>query len=286
MAGEEGKKAEENNMLEQEEEVVAFFDEEGLGDAAGLLSLGETENDGDGDDDGDGGGGQEPKKKEAPKNNETNQINLLQTQITQLRQELSQEKKEEEPASAFTPEQLKQLMKDHANDPEVMYNIINHMTKEAAKKGTSEAVDSVEEVRKKAEHDTFVSQKYPALSDPSSGLREQVDSVKGGLGIGDHVQGDYMAISCLINEKLPDITKEAYEKGKADALKGKKDPEPKTTEEKKQPDKKKIGLTPTSTVQKGKEEASFTNGQEETIKKLKLNPKQQKLYASFMRKKG
>lgn len=270
--------------VEVQEEVPAYFDEGDLpGDAADLLNVDKVE----GDDVGAEDDVDDPKEK-AAKPAEPNQFDQLQAEIAGLKRELSQKDKakpEPEPDTTFTPAQLKQLMRDHADDPEVLYNIIDHMTKEAAKKGTKNAVASAEEMRRKEEHDRFVTQKYPALSDPASGLRKQVDSIKEGLDIGEHIQGDYMAISCLINEKLPDITKEAYEKGKADALKGLEEQDSKTVDKKVQPGKKKVGLTPDTKTQGNTAKSSFTSSQEETVKKLKMTDAQKKLYASFMKRK-
>jgi len=224
---------------------------------------------------------EEKKLETAPIKIVGDRVKELESHITDLNKALHEArqitKKHKEVAETppLTKQQLQQMFKDHGDDPETMYNLVEYMTTQAAKKGTEDAVDATEISRRKAEHDKIVNSQWPDLSDSTSQLRTQANQVKDHLGIGDHPFGDYMAMGAIIVDQLPKITKEAYEKGKSEALKER-------TEEQRQKDVKQGKLTPT-----GKKMAAtidLGDNFKTTAKQMGLTSAQQKIYARLIKK--
>lgn len=210
-----------------------------------------------------------------------NKVKKLESHIVGLNKALHEarqnvkEHKEVAETPPLTQQQLRQMFNEHKDDPEVLYNLVEYMTNQAAKKGTDDAVDATELSRKKAEHDKIVRSHWPDLDIPTSELRTQTDQIKRTLDIGEHPFGDYMAMGAMIIDQLPKITQDAYEKGKAEALKDK-------TNNQRQADIKQDKLTPSG--KKVAKSDDLSDNFKATAKQMGLTSAQQKIYARLVKK--
>jgi len=186
--------------------------------------------------------------------------------------------KEDKPETAISPDQLKKLFKEHADDTDTLFDLVNYMVEQGTVKGKEAAVDATELSRRKQVHDNFVYNAWPELAKDDSELRTQADTVKGTLGIEAHPMGDYLAMGAILVDQLPNIQKESYEKGKADALKEKANSQRKKTI-------KDNSLTSSGNAIKPTDgSGGATPTQRETMDRLDMNPAQRKIYLRLMKK--
>lgn len=119
----------------------------------------------------------------------------------------------------LTEAQLRDLMKEHHDDPEALFNIVQYMSRQAAKREKTAAINESEISAKRKGLENLVSQRHPDFLDPESELRKQSDKVRGELNLEDHPYGDFLALGANTYLHLPEIMKEVYARGKEDALK-------------------------------------------------------------------
>jgi len=186
--------------------------------------------------------------------------------------------KEEKPEVQLSHDQLKQLFREHADDPDALCDMVDHMIKQGMAKGTQEAVDVTELSRRKQIHDNYVYNAWPDLAKEDSELRTQANTVRDTLGIDNHPMGDYLAMGAILVEQLPNIQKEAYEKGKADALKVKADGQ------------RKQGIKDNALTSPGIPAKSsgdgLTDSQRETMNMFNMSDERKKIYIRLLKKKG
>ncbi len=126
------------------------------------------------------------------------------------------------PDDDLTDEQLAQIMRDNP-DEETRLRVSRYIAQREAKKAKADAMTEVDTVRKQQLMASYLQKQYPALYEEGSEMRQEVEQAKAALGITNHPFADYFATGVKVMENLPTIMKEAYEKGKADALAGKAD---------------------------------------------------------------
>jgi hypothetical protein len=204
-------------------------------------------------------------------------VSNLNRAVHQYRQKEKETKKEEE--NPLTPEQLRAMFKEHKDDPETLFNIVAYMSEQSAKQAGKEALD-VEEIKKmKTIHDDVVSKRWPDLEKEGSQLRTQTDKLKKAFRLETHPMSDYLVVSAMISDQLPQIQQAAYEKGKADALKGK-------AEENRKKDVKDGKLSPAKSGASDKPNKALLSGSyAEVAKQMGLTKSQQEIYAKLVNKK-
>lgn len=214
---------------------------------------------------------EEPKKAEEPDNNSPSkeEIEALRKKIEELEKgkkdlnialHQSRQAKKEAPKQEnnLTPDQIKELLAEHKDDPEVLYNLVNYIASQSAQSQLS--VKETEELKAKSE--AFVKERWPDIKDPGSDLSKALNNTIASLHLESHPLKNYLGIGALIAEKLPEIQKIAYEQGVEDAMKGKAKPK---------------NLTPSSGA-KGKKKAISND----TVKQLKLTKSQREIYENLI----
>lgn len=122
-------------------------------------------------------------------------------------------------AEELTEAQLRELMKAHHDDPDALFNIVQYMSRQAAKKEKKAAISETEISARRKELESLVSQRHPDFLDSESELRKQSDKLRGQLNLDDHPYGDFLALGANTYLALPEIMKAVYAKGKEDAVK-------------------------------------------------------------------
>lgn len=114
--------------------------------------------------------------------------------------------------------QLKALLEEHRDDPDVLMNIIKYKVEQVAKGMKKDAMSEVDMQQKKAQVDQFMKTRYPDYDDEDSDVRRGLAPVKKALGLDDHPFGDYFAAGVQVLNSLPDIVKHWFEEGKKAAV--------------------------------------------------------------------
>jgi hypothetical protein len=146
-------------------------------------------------------------------------IKNLNKALHEARQERKGKGKEadKEGEAPLTKEQLRAIMKEHKDDPDVLLNVIEYAAQQAAKGAEKKAVDAVELSTKKKELDDYLSKNYPDLAEAESEGRVLIDKIKDQLTVGDHPYGDFLAVAVRTQLMLPSILQAAVEQGKKEA---------------------------------------------------------------------
>ena len=166
--------------------------------------------------------------------------------------------KKKEPQEKLTPDQVKELLSEHKDDPETLYNLVNYIASQSAQEQfTAKEINDLQSQSKK-----YVQERWPDIKDPGSDLSKAVENSVASLHLDSHPLKQYLGISSLIAEKLPEIQKIAYEQGVEDAAKGKAQPK---------------NLTPSSGA-KGKKKVRNSA----TAKQLGLTKSQRAVYEKLL----
>ena len=224
------------------------------------------------------------KDKKPPADDLEKKLRKAEEQITNLNKALHAErqaKKADKPKGGdeepLSEQQLRALFKEHQDDPDTLYNLVQYMAQQSAKGVKKEAINEAEISRKQKEIKQAIDEYYPDVYSDSSDLHRQVEEVKDHFHIKDHPFADFLALGILVHRDLEDHRKEAYEKGKEEALKGK------TADDKRKQDIKGKDLAPDSKSKKSKA-TTITPEIEETAKQIGLTPSQMKIYARLRAK--
>ncbi len=180
------------------------------------------------------------------------------------------------PEDVLTDEQLEKIIEENP-DPKTQLRVVRYMAEKIAKGMKDTAIADVNTTQRSKAMEKLLLDRYPALAEEGSDMRVEVDEAKEHLGIKDHPYGDFFAVGSKVLESLPQLLKNAYEKGKQDAISVK-------AEEKRGEKIKESDLTP-----KGKKSAtssvdSLTKEQQETAKQMGMSPSQMKVYAKLVGK--
>jgi hypothetical protein len=195
--------------------------------------------------------------------------NNLQRALSQARQEKKQPSSQE----VLSPAQVKQIIAEHGDNPEVMYNIVQYV----ASQSTNKQLDANRVSAMRSEHDKYISQRWPEMADEDSQLSVLAKDTMGSLQLENHPLGKYLALSSLICEQLPNYQKMAYEQGKADALKGK-------AEKGRQKGVKADVITPAGSGRKAQGGDNLPEQFVQTASQLNMTPGQRKIYARLVSK--
>lgn len=195
----------------------------------------------------------------------------LNVALHQARQE--RKPKQEAPPETLTPDQIKQLLKEHGDDPEVMYNLVQYIAGQSSREQTN--VNELSQLKKQS--DNYVYQRWPSMADESSELFQKTHETAKSLRVADHPLGDYLALATLICEELPNIQKQSYEEGRTSALKGKAE------KTRKQTIKTNV-LTPSGSGKEKETGGELPSEFLATAKQMGMSPSQRKVYATLVSK--
>lgn len=221
----------------------------------------------------------EPKKPEESESPLKGEVESMKRQIHDLNRALHEARsKKTEEGEQLTDEQLKVLLKEHKDDPETLYNLINYIGSQAAKKTSQETVDAQRVSALKTKSEELIYSKFPVLKDQGSPYYQQAEKVKSDFNLKDHPAGAYLSAAVIVMNEIDQVKKAEYERGKKDGLKG-------LSEEKRKQVVKDTTLTPTS-LPSGKGSEGLSGSMKDTAKQMDLTPGQQKIYARLIAKRG
>ena len=128
------------------------------------------------------------------------------------------EEKKEEPA--LTDAEIKAIMKEHKDDPEVIFNAITYKMQNMVKGGVKQAAESVETKQRAERMNQMLRERVgEALDDETSEIHQMIVKAKDVLNLNGNPYGDVLAYAANVADALPAITKHWYERGLADANK-------------------------------------------------------------------
>ena len=210
------------------------------------------------------------------------QFSELASQLEQLKKENNRlgyklrenEKKAVEPKeSVFTEAQLKQLMKEHADDPEVVYEIVKQMQYQAGKSIEKSAEEKAILQNKRKELVDITNNILPGAIDEGSQIYSEIEQTRDYLGLRDSPFGDVLALSLMSLKNLPNLIENIKEQTKKELLS-------KTSDAKRKESIKETAPTDTSKQTK----RVITPSIDETAKRLGLNDRQMKRYQEILSK--
>ena len=125
-------------------------------------------------------------------------------------------------AKPLTDAQLEKIIGDarEEGDGRVELSVLKYLAQQVAKGEVKEAVTAAEMSRKADDLTKRIEEKFPAIKDPTSDMRADIDKTKEELGIVDHPYGDMFALGFKLFEDMDELIEGAYEAGKEDVLKG------------------------------------------------------------------
>lgn len=203
-------------------------------------------------------------------------INNLNMALHQERAKAKEAKEEAE--NPLTEAQLRGLMKEHVDDPDTLYNIIDYQIKQGMKLTQQATIDATEVNQKKVAASRYINQQFPQLNNPGSNLRQNVDQIKQAADLGDHHMGDLAGLGLLFLNNVPSFSQQVFEAGKQEGLKGKAE------------GARKVGVKQATTAPAGKKagkksKSGLSGTALETAKQIGLSDSQMKLYGKFVGKK-
>ncbi len=200
----------------------------------------------------------------------------LQKALHEARQE---RKKSKEPDSEvkLTDVEIKAILKEHKDDPEVMFNALIYKMQQAAKTGKVDAVKEVEIKNRQRELTEVLRQRVKDYDDENSEVRVHINNAKANYGLEDHPHGDFLTAAAELYIALPAIAKNWFEEGKKAALGDKAE-----DSRKKGIKEKQLGPGGSKNLsENGGPQGSLTASQLETANRLGFTtPEKRKLYLS------
>lgn len=194
------------------------------------------------------------------------------------RQERKAEKKEAKGDDVtLSDAEIKAIMKEHKDDPEVIFNAVTYKVQQMMKGGVKSAVNEVEVKNKQEKLSTILRERLgEAFDDDDSDARKSLMKTRQTLNLEDHPFGDFLAYGAAIADMLPNLAKQWYERGKKDAL-------GKTADDGRKSDIEDGKLTPSGDRKpdgNGKPNKGLTDSQKETAKLMGFDkdPRKMKIY--------
>lgn len=180
----------------------------------------------------------------------------------------------EDGSDDLTQAQVVGLMKEHGDDPQVMFNIMTHIAEQKAKGVATEAVDAGNTAKTKAQLDTYMDTEFPDYNVEGTETHKALSDVKGRLGLDKHPYGDFLAMATLSHSQTENIRKNSYDQGVKDALNKKVE---------KNRGKAIKANQPTPRGKKGTpSKAALSKAHKEVAAQLGLSDKQAKIYGRLL----
>jgi hypothetical protein len=121
----------------------------------------------------------------------------------------------------FTKTQLLQLYKEHADNPEVVFQILEEMTKQGNADATAAAEKSFELKTRKTQMDSFIENIYPDAFKEGSELHGGVQQAIEWAHLEGHPLAEHLALGLLTIKNLPEHIEKIKKEAKEEALKTK-----------------------------------------------------------------
>ena len=168
---------------------------------------------------------QEPEPEKEPEK-EPDKMSELETKLAEAQKEINRlgyalrkgEKKEtsDDKETPFTKAQLMQLYKEHYDNPEVVFQIMEEMQKQGKVDATAAAEKSVDIKNKKGQMDTFIEGIYPDAKKEGSDLHSGIQEAIEWAHLEGHPFAEHLALGLLTVKNLPETIKKIKEDAKAE----------------------------------------------------------------------
>lgn len=228
---------------------------------------------------------------------EDNEVAELKTQIAEQQKEINRlgyalrknkpdEKKEKE--TPFTEQQLVQLMREHHDDPDVMFQIVKEMTKQGTADAKMAAEKSIDIKNKKGQIDEFILQNWPDAKKEGSELYHGIQDAIAWAHLDGHPMAEQLAFGLLMTKNLPQTISNLRKEIEAKYEKtSKQDLENKAEEARKKKIKEGKSSKSGAESDSSRTAASLTPGQLDTAKRMGFTTKEQLArYAKILNRKG
>jgi len=126
--------------------------------------------------------------------------------------------KEKEAEAVLTDAEIKAIIKDNKDDPDVLFNAVTYKMQQMLKGGKKEAIDEVETKNKNTQLTAILRDRAADFDVPDSKSAEVISRAKEYFNLSDHPFSDFLAASAAVYSDLPNISKQWYEAGKKAAL--------------------------------------------------------------------
>lgn len=120
--------------------------------------------------------------------------------------------------AVLTDAEIKAIIKDNADDPEVLFNALTYKAQQIAKQTQKSAVDEVELKQKGGELTAILKQRVPDYDSPDSSSAETIAKSKSYFNLDDHPYGEFLGAAAAVYADLPNISKQWFEAGKKAAM--------------------------------------------------------------------
>lgn len=186
----------------------------------------------------------------------------------------------------LTKQQLMNIFKEHQDEPEIVFQVMEELQKQGKVDAQEAAEKSLDIKNKKKETEAFINSLYPDAFKDGSELNTSIQNAIEWAHLDGHPFAHEAALGMMLIKNMPETIKEIREMAKKEAeeLVSKQLKDKTEVARKKSIDAGKPGK---SSGASGKETATLTPAQLETAKSLGLKSKEQlERYAKIVGKKG
>ena len=118
----------------------------------------------------------------------------------------------------FTRDQLKEMLDENRDDPDVVLNIIEHVAKQISGDEAKTHVDAAELSKTKNDLDGYLTASWPDAHVEGSKDHQDIQKAKDALHLNDHPLSDYLAAAATMLPQMPDIIDDAKKEARESAL--------------------------------------------------------------------
>lgn len=118
----------------------------------------------------------------------------------------------------FTRDQLKQMLDENREDPDVVLNIIEHVAKQISGDEAKTHVDAAELSKMKKDLDGYLTASWPDAFVEGSKDHQDIQQAKDALHLNDHPLGDYLAGAATMLTQVPDMIDNAKKEARESAI--------------------------------------------------------------------
>ena len=184
------------------------------------------------------------------------------------------EPKDDDKEEQFTDVQLKDMLEEHRDDPQVMLQIMKQVSKQASKSDAEAYTEAAEVSQRKKELDTHVLSTWPDIHNEGSQTHQDIEHAKEFLHVTDHPLGDFIGGAGMVYLQLDQMLEDARKDEREKILKT-------TTEEKR---KESIKGNSLETGKKKGGSKGLSAEYRSTAKQLNLSKSASKIYAEILKK--
>jgi hypothetical protein len=199
----------------------------------------------------------------------------LQKEIKRLGYALRKAEKgtKDDDKTEFTDAQLHQMMRENKDDPDVLFQIVKQMTKQAGDSTLKSAEAKAEIKNRRKELEGITEKVFPGALKDDSPVYDGVQQTMTNFGLDDHPYGDVMALGIMTLNNLPSMIENARKDAQKQGLGKAAD------------QKRKAKIKDNSLADKGSKKTSTKLSPEanETASRLSMNKRQKELYAKFLK---